>query len=117
MREDQTVVVSGDRFLAVGPSSAVHPPADAERIDGTGKTLLPGLFDMHTHNQALDGILHIASGVTGVRDMGNDMEQLQHLQDQWQNGTAIGPRVWKAGFIDGHGPFQAPTGSVRRHRG
>ncbi len=110
MREDQTVVVSGDRFLAVGPSSAVHPPADAERIDGTGKTLLPGLFDMHTHNQALDGILHIASGVTGVRDMGNDMEQLQHLQDQWQNGTAIGPRIWKAGFIDGHGPFQAPTG-------
>ena len=110
MREDQTVVVSGDRFLAVGPSSAVHPPADAERIDGTGKTLLPGLFDMHTHNQALDGILHIASGVTGVRDMGNDMEQLQHLQNQWQNGTAIGPRMWKAGFIDGHGPFQAPTG-------
>lgn len=110
MREDQTVVVSGDRFLAVGPSSAVHPPADAERIDGTGKALLPGLFDMHTHNQALDGILHMASGVTSVRDMGNDMEQLQHLQDQWQNGTAIGPRIWKAGFIDGHGPFQAPTG-------
>jgi len=110
MREDQTVVVSGDRFLAVGPSSAVHPPADAERLDGTGKALLPGLFDMHTHNQALDGILHMASGVTSVRDMGNDMEQLQHLQDQWQNGTAIGPRIWKAGFIDGHGPFQAPTG-------
>ncbi len=58
----------------------MHPPADAERIDGTGKTLLPGMFDMHTHNQALDGILHIASGVTGVRA---SMEQLQHLQDQW----------------------------------
>jgi len=110
IREDQTVLVSGDRFLTVGPASSVHPPADAEHIDGTGKTLLPGLFDMHVHAQALDGILNIASGVTSVRDMGNDIDQLRSLQDQWQNGTAIGPRVWKAGFIDGHGPFQAPTG-------
>jgi hypothetical protein len=110
MREDQTVVVSGDRFLTVGPAASVHLPGDAKRIDGTGKTILPGLFDMHVHAQALDGILNIASGVTSVRDMGNDIDQLQHLQDQWQNGTAIGPRVWKAGFIDGHGPFQAPTG-------
>ena len=110
MREDQTVIVAGDRFSAVGPASSVRPPADAEHIDGTGKTILPGLFDMHVHAQALDGILNIASGVTSVRDMGNDIDQLQHLQDQWQNGTAIGPRVWKAGFIDGHGPYQAPTG-------
>ncbi|HSY90867.1 MAG TPA: amidohydrolase family protein [Candidatus Binatus sp.] len=110
MLEDQTVIVSGDRFTAVGPASSVHLPADAERIDGTGKTILPGLFDMHVHVQALDGILNIASGVTSARDMGNDIDQIQHLQDQWQNGTAIGPRLWKAGFIDGHGPFQAPTG-------
>ncbi len=110
VREDQTVVVAGQRFATVGPASSVHLPADAERIDGTGKTILPGLFDMHVHAQALDGILNIASGVTSVRDMGNDIDQLQHLQDQWQNGTAIGPRVWKSGFIDGHGPFQAPTG-------
>jgi imidazolonepropionase-like amidohydrolase len=109
-REDQTVVVTGDRFTTVGPANSVHPPADAEHIDGTGKTIFPGLFDMHVHAQALDGILNIASGVTSVRDMGNDIDQLQHLQDQWQNGTAIGPRVWKSGFIDGHGPFQAPTG-------
>ncbi len=110
MRDDQTVVVSGDHFTAVGPSSSVQVPADAERIDGTGKTILPGLFDMHVHAQALDGMLNIASGVTTVRDMGNDIDELKHLQDQWTNGTAIGPRVWKAGFIDGHSPFQAPTG-------
>jgi len=65
---------------------------------------------MHAHAQPLDGILNIASGVTTVRDMGNDIADLQHLQDRWQNGSAIGPRVWKSGFIDGHGPFQAPTG-------
>jgi imidazolonepropionase-like amidohydrolase len=110
MREDQTVIVSGERFLSVGPASSAHVPANAERIDGSGKTILPGLFDMHAHAQALDGIMNIASGVTTVRDMGNDITELQHLQDQWQSGTAIGPRVWKAGFIDGHGEFQAPTG-------
>jgi imidazolonepropionase-like amidohydrolase len=110
MREDQTVVVAGDRFVIVGPTSSVRVPADAERIDGSGKTLLPGLFDMHAHARALDGILNIASGVTSLRDMGNDIDQLKHLQDQWQSGAAIGPRVWKSGFIDGHDPLQAPTG-------
>ena len=110
VREDQTIVVTGDHFTAIGPSNAAQVPADAERIDGTGKTMVPGLFDMHAHAQALDGILNIASGVTSVRDMGNDIDQLRSLQDQWEKGTAIGPRVWKAGFIDGHSEFQAPTG-------
>jgi len=94
----------------VGASAAVAVPKDAQRVDGTGKTLLPGLFDMHAHAQPIDGLLNIASGVTSVRDMGNDIDELQHLQTQWDTGIAIGPRVWKAGFIDGRGPFQAPTG-------
>ena len=110
MLEDQTVVVTGDRFTAAGPASSVQVPVDAEHIDGAGKTILPGLFDMHAHAQALDGILNIASGVTSIRDMGNDIEELQHLQDEWKQGTAIGPRIWKAGMIDGHSPFQVPTG-------
>jgi imidazolonepropionase-like amidohydrolase len=110
VREDQTVVVSGDHFTAVGPAGSVHVPAEAERLDGAGKTILPGLFDMHVHAQALDGILNIASGVTAVRDMGNDIDELRHLQDQWQSGETIGPSLWKAGFIDSHDPFQAPTG-------
>jgi len=109
-REDQTVVFNGERITMVGPSAAVIVPKDAQHIDGTGKTLLPGLFDMHAHAQPLDGLLNIASGVTSVRDMGNDIEELKHLQSQWDSGAAIGPRIWKAGFIDGHGPFQAPTG-------
>ena len=108
--ENQTVVIEGDRITQVGPADAVHLPSDAQTIDGSGKTLLPGLFDMHAHAQALDGLLNVASGVTSVRDMGNDIEELRHLQDQWDSGATIGPRVWKSGFIDGRGPFQAPTG-------
>jgi imidazolonepropionase-like amidohydrolase len=108
--EDQTVVIDGEKIAQVGSVSTVTVPKDAERIDGKGKTLLPGLFDTHVHAQAVDGILHIASGVTTVRDVGNGIEDLARLQASWQKGTAIGPRVWKAGFIDGPGPYQAPTG-------
>ena len=110
IREDQTVVIQGERITRAGPFAAVSVPKDAEIVDGSGKTLVPGLFDMHAHAQAGDGIMNIASGVTTVRDMGNDIDELRHLQDQWENGTAIGPRVWESGFIDGHGPFEAPTG-------
>ena len=110
MREDWTVVVEGQRVSAAGPSKSVAVPHDAERIDGTGKTLLPGMFDMHAHVQPADGLLNIASGVTSVRDMGNDIGDLARLEKLWKSGEAIGPRVSKAGFIDGPGPFQAPTG-------
>jgi hypothetical protein len=110
MLDDQTVVINRDRIASVAPSASATVPPDAQLIDGRGKTLLPGLFDMHTHLQPVDGLLHIASGVTTARDMGNDIDELKHLQDQWDNGTAIGPRVWKAGLIDAHGPFQSPTG-------
>jgi len=110
VRDDQTVVIEGERIAQAGPASSIQVPKDAQRIDGKGKTLLPGLFDMHVHAQPLSGQLNIASGVTSVRDMGNDIEELGRLQARWDSGTAIGPRVWKSGFIDGPGPFQAPTG-------
>jgi imidazolonepropionase-like amidohydrolase len=110
MLDDQTVVLRGDHIAAVGPASSTSVPGDAERIDGHGKTLLPGLFDMHVHVQPVDGLLNIASGVTTVRDMGNSIDDLSKLQQQWQSGRTIGPRVWKAGLIDGRDPMQAPIG-------
>jgi len=107
---DQTVVVDGHTIAAVGPAASVQVPAGAERVDGRGKTLLPGLFDMHMHVQSSDGLLNIASGVTAGRDVGNDIERLARIQQQWDSGEAIGPKFWKAGLIDGPGPYQAPTG-------
>lgn len=109
MHEDQTVVIDGDRVASVGPSQSEKLPKNAEGTDGRGKTLVPGLFDMHAHLQPLDGLLNIASGVTSARDMANDIDELGRLAGQWQSGAAIGPRVWKAGIIDGPGPYQGPT--------
>ena len=110
---DQVVVVRDNRIESIGPDTAMRMPVGPGRgvrvIDARGKTLLPGLFDMHTHNGALDGRMHIAAGVTSVRDMANDIDDLRKLRQSWDSGTAIGPRVMMAGFMDGPGPFAGPT--------
>ncbi|HTM57299.1 MAG TPA: amidohydrolase family protein, partial [Candidatus Udaeobacter sp.] len=105
----RTVVIQGHRIAAVGEDGRVAIPAGAEVIDATGRTLLPGLWDMHVHLSPSDGLMHMACGVTSVRDMGNDIDILARIRKQWDAGTEVGPRVIPAGLIDGRGPFQGPT--------
>lgn len=109
-----TVVIEGDRIAALGPDGEVAVPVGARRIDVRGKTVLPGLWDMHTHLSELDGLLHLAAGVTSVRDLANDLEQVTGLRDAWNDTgpskpRGIGPRVILGGFLDGPGPFAGPT--------
>ncbi len=104
-----TVLVKGDRIVQAGPAAAVKLPPGVETLDVAGKTVLPGLCDMHTHVSPLDGTLHVAAGVTSVRDLGNDVDVVKRLKDSWDAGKTIGPRLLSAGLIDGRGPFQAPT--------
>ncbi len=105
-----TVLVLGNRIAAVGPDGTVKIPEGVDVVDARGKTLLPGLWDMHVHMSGIDGALHIAAGVTTTRDMGNDYETLNALRERFDAGTAVGPRVIMAGLVDGSGPFTAPTG-------
>ncbi|HEX6199849.1 MAG TPA: hypothetical protein VF150_06255, partial [Thermoanaerobaculia bacterium] len=70
----RTVLIEGERIAAVGPDGEVAVPEGATRIDAAGKTVLPGLWDMHTHLGEVDGLLQLAAGVTSVRDMANDVE-------------------------------------------
>jgi len=111
LRPNTTIVVQGNRIAAVGPDGAVAVPAGAEVVDATGKTVLPGLWDMHVHiSPGPDGIMHLAAGVTSVRDMANGFDLLQ-LRRDIDSGRVVGPRVVvAAGFIDGPGPYQGPTG-------
>lgn len=69
--QDRTVIISGDRIAEVKNSHEVKMPAGARIVDGTGKYLIPGLWDMHVHGTKYDASLHlyIANGVTGVREM------------------------------------------------
>jgi imidazolonepropionase-like amidohydrolase len=110
-RPGTTVVVVGNRIQAVGPDGSVAIPAGAQVIDAAGKALLPGLFDMHVHMGLVDGPLHLAAGVTSVRDLANDTTVFPQVAAEWNAGTKVGPRVVvMAGFIDGSGPFTGPTG-------
>ena len=70
---------------------------------------MPGLWDMHVHMGPTDGMLHMAAGVTSVRDLANDNDALLQMKRNIDDGTAIGPRITMRGFMDGRGPYTGPT--------
>ncbi|MGC1906227.1 MAG: amidohydrolase family protein [Candidatus Acidiferrum sp.] len=129
-RPDQTVVVSNGRIAEVGPSSRVKPPKDAQIIDGHGKFLIPGLWDMHVHIAGLNADpawskqvllpLLIANGITGVRDMGGDLDVLLAWKHDVENGTVVGPHIVAAGpFLaseKGKTPEQYPVPNAEAGR-
>ncbi|HYY99618.1 MAG TPA: amidohydrolase family protein, partial [Pyrinomonadaceae bacterium] len=99
----------GNRIRAVGPDGEVAVPKGAELLDARGRTLMPGLWDMHVHIGPNDGLMHVAAGVTSVRDMGNDIDTLLALRKKIDAGEEIGPRILMAGIMDGRGPYAGPT--------
>jgi Amidohydrolase family len=107
VRKAQTVVVRDNRIVSVG--AAPVSTEGAEVIDGRGGTLLPGLWDMHVHLGDDDGLLHLSTGVTTVRDLANDTEELEARRKRFDSGAEAGPRIIAAGFMDGPGPYQGPT--------
>jgi hypothetical protein len=108
-RPAMTVTVAGDRIEKVENDRDAVVPAGAEVVDANGKALLPGLWDCHVHLTPIDGRLHLAAGVTTVRDMANDIDNLQDMRRRWESGEAVGPRVLMAGFIDSPGPYAGPS--------
>jgi hypothetical protein len=109
MQPGMTVVVKGNKIVSVAPDASAKVPSGAEEIDARGRTLMPGMWDMHVHLSDDDGLFYIATGITTVRDMANDMDESLLRQKRFANGSLIGPRLLLAGFIDGPGPFAGPT--------
>ena len=102
---DHTVVVAGDRIVAVGPSGEVAVPEGATRIDGRGKWLVPGLAEMHGHvpppsappdltEQTL--FLYLSQGITTVRGMLGADGQLD-LKARANRGDFLSPTLYLAG--------------------
>lgn len=106
----QTVLVSAGHIAAVGDDGSVQIPKRALRLDGHGRFLMAGLWDMHQHLHDDAGLLDLAAGITTVRDMGNPSDNLAGLVDGYESGADIGPRVIKVGLIDGRGPLQSRAG-------
>lgn len=111
-----TVLVRGDRIVAVGSDVAV--PADARVIDATGKTVIPGLWDMHSHiqhvTQSTRGISDLAQGITTMRDMSSDIDVAVSHRDRAARGEILAPRMILAGFIEGPGHWAGPSEALVR---
>jgi len=103
---DSTVLIENGRIKAVGPRSKVKIPKDANIVDAKGKFLLPGLWDMHAHFEQVEwGPIYLATGVTTVRDCGNEFEFITSVRDAIAQNRGLGPRLLLAGIVDGTGPL------------
>jgi imidazolonepropionase-like amidohydrolase len=119
MMPKTTVVIRGDRIEAVGPADAVPTPPGATVIDATGKAVLPGLWDMHTHfqmNSASGGtLLQLATGITSIRDLAADTDVGVAIRDLANAGRIVSPRTYLAGFIEGPGAWAGPSDILARN--
>jgi imidazolonepropionase-like amidohydrolase len=101
-----TLVIERGRIVALGRETEVKIPEGATVVDVRGKTILPGLWDMHAHFEQVEwGPLYLAAGVTTVRDCGNEFEFITAVRDAIANGRGLGPRLLLAGVVDGTSPF------------
>jgi Amidohydrolase family len=117
LQQDMTVVIVGENIAEVGKAAGVNVPKAAQVINGRGKFLMPGLWDMHVHtfrhNPRSTNTwffpLFIANGITGVRDMGtkgDDFPQAIQFRKGLADGSFLGPRYGAVGWmVDGPDPF------------
>jgi imidazolonepropionase-like amidohydrolase len=100
--ENAVVLVRRDRIEAVGSRTEVTVPADARVIELDGKTVAPGLWDMHAHLAQVEwGPVYLAAGITTVRDVGNDVDFVRAMRDASASGEGPAPRILVAGIIFG----------------
>lgn len=112
-RDSMTVVVTNGKISDVGETSAIEVPAGAQVVDGTGKTLIPGLWDNHQHfGDDSTGPLLLSTGITSVRDPGNQPEELMARKKRIDEGQLLGQRIVPSLLIDGAGPYTAQVAVV-----
>ena len=112
---DAVVVVENGRIAAAGARGAVQVPAAARRVDVKGRTLVPGLWDMHAHYEQVEwGPVYLAAGVTTVRDCANEMSFIRSVRDTIDAGRGLGPHLLLACIVDGDGPGSIGTSRLRR---
>ncbi|WP_410564320.1 amidohydrolase family protein [Amycolatopsis sp. cmx-4-61] len=122
-RPGSAVVLVGDRIAWVGPAAELPRCAGARVVDGRGRFLVPGLWDMHAHGIDYEDIwppLFLANGVTGIREM-QGYEENRVTRDKIARGELLGPRVVLASTIlDGPvsllGPSTTRVGTVAEAR-
>jgi imidazolonepropionase-like amidohydrolase len=114
IRRDQIVVIERNQITAVGARKDVRYPRNAPSVNAKSGFLIPGLWDMHVHLVFGDWFpnareislpLFVANGVTGVRDMGSELDAVQNWRNEIEEGHLIGPRILSSGpMLDGPKP-------------
>jgi imidazolonepropionase-like amidohydrolase len=122
--ENGDLVVDGNRIVAVGPSGKVKIPADAYVVDASGKTIIPGLVDVHAHlgnswtgispEQQWSYFANVAYGVTTTHDPSSNTEMVFTQSEMVKSGRMIGPRIYSTGTIlyGADGDFKALINSL-----
>jgi imidazolonepropionase-like amidohydrolase len=104
--ENSVVILQNGKITASGPATSTTVPEGAQVVDAKGKSVLPGLWEMHSHFEQVEwGPIYLATGVTTARDVGNEREFIVAARDAIAAGKGIGPRLVMAGVVDGSGPF------------
>jgi imidazolonepropionase-like amidohydrolase len=100
VQENRSVTVDAGAITSISMGGTIPP--NTQTVDARGKYLIPGLWDMHAHHQ-LSGEeslpVYIATGVTGTRDMGGDLDLILGLRESVASGRLFGPRIVAAGPI------------------
>lgn len=103
-QKDMTLIIENGRITKIGKRAEVEIPVNAKVIDVSGKTLMPGLWDMHAHsNQVQWAPAYLAGGITTIRDNGNEVEFATAFRDAIAKNGALGPDILLAGMTDGEG--------------
>jgi Amidohydrolase family len=104
-----SVLIRKGHIVRVANDADLKPAVDAQVINASGRFLMPGLWDNHQHFGDNDGALDLANGVTSARDMANNTDEFLARVARFDDGSELGPHVFKAGIIDGTGPLAGPT--------
>ncbi len=103
---ESTVIVRNGRIAAAGPRGKVALPAGIKVIHAEGQSVLPGLWEMHSHYSGVEfGPALLAAGVTTARDCGGEFRFLTAVRRKIDREHALGPRLLLAGLIDSGGPL------------
>jgi imidazolonepropionase-like amidohydrolase len=102
----RTVIIQGDRIVRVGAAATTPVPEGATIIEGRGRFLIPGLWDMHVHTSVPAARellrLYVANGVTGVRDMAAEWDSITTWRREIAAGRLVGPRLVASGpYLEG----------------
>lgn len=108
-----SIVMENGRITALVPTRGFREPRGASVIDATGKTVIPGMWDMHAHvfltTQTDAAYRNLSLGVTGIRDMAADTDIATSLMRRANSGAILAPHTVLAGFIEGPQLWAGPS--------